>query len=231
MLKQIKVAGVSTALIFSLTACEGMTKDERTAAGAAVGAVVGAVVGHQVDDDKGRYVGAVVGALAGGAAGRYMDEQQNEFEQLLRDEQARGDLKIVRIAEDAVLIGLASSASFDTASSSIKPNATDTYNSIANVLKKYPKTIVHVLGHTDSRGTDEYNQQLSERRAGSVTQFMTSSGVSSNRLIAQGRGETEPRDTNDTEAGRAANRRVDIIVRAIVEGEENKASQRQSYRY
>lgn len=222
---------LSAAAAIALSACAGMTDNQRTAAGAAVGAVVGAVAGHQVDDDKGRYVGAVVGAIAGGAVGRYMDTQQSEFEKLLEDEQARGDLQIVRISEDAVLIGLASKASFDTDSSEIKPIATQTYNKISNVLKQYPKTIVHVIGHTDSRGSDEYNQDLSQRRASNVVQFMVGAGVSGNRLIAQGRGETEPRESNDTEEGRAANRRVDIIVRAIVEGQENQASQRQSYSY
>lgn len=229
--KKFAVIGLSATVALGIAGCDDMTRGERTAAGAAVGAVVGAVVGHQVDDDKGRYVGAVVGAIAGGAVGRYMDTQQNEFEQLLKDEQARGDLQIVRIADDAVLIGLASNASFDTASAQIKPVATNTYGKIADVLKKYPKTIVHVIGHTDSRGTDEYNMDLSQRRANSVTQFMTNASISPNRLISQGRGETEPRATNETEAGRAANRRVDIIVRAIVEGDENKASQRQNYNY
>lgn len=215
-----------------LAGCAADDPHRRAKTGAAIGAVVGAVVGHQVDDDKGRYIGAVVGAIAGGAVGNYMDQQQRKLEALLQDEQATGQLAIRRLSDDSVLIGVASEASFDVGKADIKPNAIPIYGKIADVLKQYDKTAIHVIGHTDSTGAEDFNQRLSEQRAGTVANYFRSTGIVSERLFIEGRGESEPRATNDTAEGRAKNRRVDIIVKAIVEGQEGAATLApRAYRY
>ena len=114
-------------------------------------------------------------------------------------------------------------------SADLLADAQTTFNKIANVMKDYEKTAVHVVGHTDSTGSDSYNQKLSERRAASVASFLAAHGVESSRVITWGRGETEPVGDNDTKAGRARNRRVDIVIKPIVEGEEGVAFQAPPY--
>lgn len=222
---------VSAAAIGMLTACAS-DPHQRAKAGAAIGAIAGAVIGHQIDDDKGRYIGGVIGAIAGGAVGNYMDQQQRELEALLANEQASGELAIRRISEDSVLIGVASEASFDVNEFNLKSEATPVYSKISNVLKQYDKTVIHVVGHTDSSGAADYNQELSEKRANTVSNFMQGQGIIDARLYEEGRGETQPRATNDTAEGKRKNRRVDIIVQAVVEGDEQRATMKpRSLRY
>lgn len=207
----------------TLTACAADDPNRRAKTGAAIGALAGAVLGHQVDGDKGRYVGAVVGAIAGGAAGNYMDKQAAEMERKLAAEAARDELRITRMAGDALRVGIASDASFDSGKDALRPGAAATYTKIASVLKDYDKTVVHVVGHTDSVGTDEYNQGLSQRRASSVTSYLIQQGVPAERIRQEGRGEREPLANNQTDAGRAQNRRVDIVIKPVIEGQEQQA--------
>lgn len=203
--------------------CAADDPNRRAKTGAAVGALIGAVAGHQVDGDKGRYIGAVVGAIAGGAVGNYMDKQQAELERELAAEAARKELNITRLADDSLKIGIASDVSFDIDKADIKPNALATYTKIAEVLKDYDRTVIHVVGHTDSTGSDAYNQGLSERRAASVLQVLRGNGVIADRLLTEGRGEREPIADNATAAGRTRNRRVDVVIKAVVEGNEGAA--------
>ncbi|MEN8720193.1 MAG: OmpA family protein [Oceanococcaceae bacterium] len=203
--------------------CAADDPNRRAKTGAAVGALIGAVAGHQVDGDKGRYIGAVVGAIAGGAVGNYMDKQQAELERELAAEAARKELNITRLADDSLKIGIASDVSFDIDKADIKSNALATYTKIAEVLKDYDRTVIHVVGHTDSTGSDAYNQGLSERRAASVLQVLRGNGVIADRLLTEGRGEREPIADNATAAGRTRNRRVDVVIKAVVEGNEGAA--------
>ena len=190
---------------------------------AAIGAVLGAVAGHQVDGDKGRYIGAVVGALAGGAAGNYMDKQRKELEQQLAAEAARDELQIIQLSGDALKIGIASDISFETNSATLQSGAMNTFAKIANVLKSYDKTVVHVVGHTDTTGSAQYNQGLSERRAASVSTFLAGQGVPASRVREEGRGERELLVRTADNVNEARNRRVDIVIKPVIEGQENQA--------
>ena len=122
-----------------------------------------------------------------------------------------------------------SEVSFDFGKDSLKPAFYPTLDKLTEVLNKYDRTVVHVVGHTDSIGSDSFNQALSERRAQSVGTYLSSHGVPYDRLRTEGRGEQEPRDTNETEAGRQLNRRVEIFVKPIVEGQEQEAYESPQY--
>jgi len=206
-----------------LAGCAQDDPNRRTKTGAAVGAIAGAVLGHQLDGSSGKWVGAAVGALAGGAVGNYMDRQQGDFEQSLADERSANQLEIERLKDDTLKLTVDSEVSFDFNRAEVKPAFSGSLDKLADVLIKYNRTVVHVVGHTDSVGSDSYNQQLSERRAQSVGDYLVSRGVPRDRMRTEGRGEREPRATNATEAGRQLNRRVEIFVKPIVEGQEQRA--------
>jgi outer membrane protein OmpA-like peptidoglycan-associated protein len=218
----LKIVGVA-AVCLALVACAADDSNRRAKTGAALGALLGAVAGHQVDGDKGRYIGAAIGAIAGGAVGNYMDKQQAELEKQLAAEAARSELQITRLAGDALKIGVASDASFAFGRDDLNQSAQATFTKIANILKDYDKTVIHVVGHTDSVGSDSYNMGLSQRRASSVVGALTQNGVLYDRIRSEGRSEREPIASNETDMGRTKNRRVDIVIKAIVEGQEQQA--------
>ncbi len=213
-----------TAGAVTLAGCTAQDDPNRRAkTGAAVGAIAGAVLGHQLDNKAGKWVGAAVGALAGGAVGNYMDNQQRDFEQSLADERSANQLEIERLKDDTLKLTVDSEVSFDFGRADIKPAFRGSLDKLADVLVKYNRTVVHVVGHTDSVGSDAYNQQLSEQRARAVGDYLSQRGVPRDRVRTEGRGEREPRATNATEAGRQLNRRVEIFVKPIVEGQEQRA--------
>ena len=212
-----------------LVACAADDPNRRAKTGAAVGAVVGAVVGHQMDHKSGKLVGAAVGALAGAAVGNYMDNQQRAFDKALEEEQRQHALEIERMQDDTLKLSLDSEVSFDFNKADIKPAFRPSLDKLADVLIKYDRTVVHVVGHTDSIGSDAYNMDLSRRRAQAVGDYLMDRGVPPARVRTEGRGESEPRATNDTEAGRQLNRRVEIYVKPIVEGREQKAYESPRY--
>lgn len=220
---------VVLALVVALAGCAADDPNRRAKQGALIGGLLGGVAGHQVEDDKGRYIGAALGALAGAAVGNYMDQQARELERLLADEQAANELRISRMADGSVRLGIASEASFDVDSAQLSTEFLPAYQKIADVLKRYPKTVVWVVGHTDSTGSEAYNQRLSERRANSVTSYLNARGVDAQRLKSEGRGENEPMASNQTEEGRRMNRRVDIVIKPVVEGQESQAYQPPPY--
>lgn len=219
----------SLALALAVGGCATDDPNKRAKIGAGIGAVAGAVIGHQISHGSGKWVGAAVGALAGGAVGHYMDNQQKEFEQTLRQEQDAHQLEIERLKDDTLKLSLDSEVSFDFNKADIKPAFKPSLDKLADVLLKYDRTVVHVVGHTDSVGPEAYNQQLSERRARSVVDYLASRGVPRDRLRSEGRGETEPRASNATEAGRQLNRRVEIYVKPVIEGEEERAYESPRY--
>lgn len=205
-----------------LSACaDSPNKDAQR--GAAIGAVLGAVIGNQSKSKKGKYVGAVVGALAGAGVGHYMDNQRNELQAKLKAEEQAKLLNITELSEDTLKIGIASDASFDLGSSQLKPEALNTYGKIANILKSYDKTVIHIVGHTDSSGSDALNQTLSENRAASVATYFQNLGVDSSRIRTEGRGERELLVKTADGVKEARNRRVDIVIKAVVEGREDSA--------
>ncbi|WJW74794.1 OmpA family protein [Thiohalobacter sp. IOR34] len=224
IMKRKRIRPVLSVLLAALLAgCAADDPNRRAKTGAAVGAVVGAVVGHQLDRDSGRFVGAAVGALAGGMVGNYMDQQQREFEAQLEAERRQHQIEVQRLKDQSLKIDIASEVSFDFDSARLKSAFLPTLDKVAEILKRYDQTLVHVIGHTDSIGSEAYNQRLSERRAQSVVDYLVSRGVPRQRLHAEGRGEREPRASNATAAGRQLNRRVELIVKPVVEGREEEA--------
>lgn len=200
----------------SSTGSRGFTNLE---AGALIGAVGGAVIGataYRKDRTKGAIVGAVGGGLAGGAVGAYMDTQKRDLEKNLANEIKNGHARVDKLPNDVVRVTMTSSTAFDVNSTEIKPGFHGAMDKIADVVIRYGKTTLTIVGHTDNIGSDQQNQQLSERRAGSVAHYLEGKNVNPVRLAMQGRGEGAPIASNDTEAGRQANRRVEIYVESVV---------------
>lgn len=191
--------------------------------GVAIGAVAGGLLGHAVGNQNGKYVGAAVGAMAGAGVGVYMDRQRQELEKQLAEETARKELQITPLKDGSLKVGIASDASFDVGSAQLKPQALNTFAKIGSVLSKYDQTVIHVVGHADNTGSDELNQSLSERRADSVASYLGQQGVPDNRLRQEGRGKREPVASNQTKEGQRQNRRVDIVIRPVVQGREQEA--------
>ena len=211
--------------IFLLSACAtndlGDSRDmSNTQKGAIIGTVGGAALGALINKDdrkKGALIGAVGGGLAGTGVGYYMDKQAKDLELQLKPEMERGEITVDKRASDnALLVSMTSTTGFDTNSAVIKPAFTTTLDKISRVLNQYGKTTVTVVGHTDSVGSDAANQTLSEKRAQSVLDHFASQNVNPVRLAAYGRGESEPRASNATEAGRQLNRRVELLIVPVV---------------
>ncbi len=180
-----------------------------TQKGAGIGAVVGAVLGKATGDNaKSRYVwGAAVGALAGSAIGSYMDKQEQEF----REELSDTGVSVERDGDNLRLI-MPGNITFATGSANIVSNFGPILNDVVTVLNRFDKTVLHVSGHTDSVGNDEYNQQLSLNRANSVKNYLIQHNVDARRVTTQGFGESMPVADNSTESGRQQNRRVELTI-------------------
>ncbi|AWN17667.1 OmpA family protein [Salinisphaera sp. LB1] len=218
------VIALAVAAALGLSACAN-NPNRRAEIGGGIGAVAGGLLGSQLGDSSGTNaaIGAALGALAGGGIGHYMDKQQQELNKKLAAQRARNELNIQRLNQDTLKIGVASDASFAVNSATLNPNAQNTFNSIASVLKNYKKTAIHVVGFTDSTGSKQHNLKLSKERADAVAQFLESRGVNSQRVLTWARGESEPVASNATAAGRAKNRRVAIVIKPIVKGNEKAA--------
>ncbi|MBX2838568.1 MAG: OmpA family protein [Gammaproteobacteria bacterium] len=221
-MKQIKVAALalSATLVFG---CAADDPHKRAKTGAVVGGIVGAIAGNQSSSSNGKYVGAAVGALTGAAVGNYMDKQHAKLQEQLAREQRHNEIRITRVDDETLKLELSSEVSFDVNSASVKPSFRDSLNKVADVISEYEQTVVHVIGHTDSNGSTSYNQQLSEKRASSVSKYLARNGVVRSRMRMSGRGEQQPIASNDTSRGRSLNRRVEVYLKAVVEGRENEA--------
>ncbi|HEX4894839.1 MAG TPA: OmpA family protein [Solimonas sp.] len=215
---------VVAGLIAGLSGCATDDPNRRAKTGAAIGAVLGAVAGNQVSHARGApIVGAVVGAIAGGAVGNYMDKQAAELERELAAEAARKELNITRLSGDALKIGLASDVSFDLGSAQLRPEALNTYTKIANILKDYDQTVIHIVGHTDSSGSASFNQELSQNRASTVASYLGGQGVPGSRIRQEGRGERELLVRTADGVKEPRNRRVDIVIKPVIQGQEQQA--------
>ncbi len=189
----------------------GQEEVSSTAIGTGIGAVGGALVGQLIGGNTtGTLIGAGVGAAAGGLVGNYMDRQTAE----LRAQLQGTGVSVVKVGNEIQLI-MPGDITFATNSSDINPQFYSVLNSVGIVLKKYNRTIIRVAGYTDTTGTRDYNQQLSERRAASVATYFQSQGVDPNRFSVVGYGERNPVASNKTAAGKAQNRRVQITIRSI----------------
>lgn len=215
-MKKLGVLVAAAAIV--LTGCEtldpytGESKTSAATKGAIIGAVSGAVVGLASGDDsverrQRALIGAGVGALAGGSIGYYMDRQEAK----LRAELQGTGVSVHRDGDNITLL-MPGNITFATDSSDLSPRFFDVLVSVSKVLKEFDKTVVEVAGHTDSTGSDAYNQSLSERRAESVAQYLRTQNVNPQRLITIGLGESMPVADNGTPEGRQQNRRVELTM-------------------
>jgi outer membrane protein OmpA-like peptidoglycan-associated protein len=185
--------------------------------GAAGGAILGAAA-YSKDRTKGAIIGAIGGGIAGAAVGSYMDSQKKDLEKNLAQEVKLRQARVDQLPNHVLRITMTGDTGFNTNSADIKPGFHSTMDKIADVVARYGKTTLTVAGHTDDVGTAQNNQALSERRAHAVAQYLESKRVQPVRLAIVGKGEAMPIESNTTDAGRAANRRVEIYVEPVVEG-------------
>jgi len=219
--KIILALTVATVFVSGCKTLDAYTREEQTSnttKGALIGAGVGAVVGLITGDDaverrQHALIGAGLGALAGGAVGAYQDRQ----EAALRAELEGTGVSVHRDG-DHITLNMPGNVTFATDSSDLSPAFFDVLNSVGKVLGEFDKTVVEVAGHTDSRGSNSYNQGLSERRAGSVASYLGGQGVIDQRLITVGMGEARPVADNGSAAGQQANRRVEITMVPVTQG-------------
>jgi outer membrane protein OmpA-like peptidoglycan-associated protein len=182
--------------------------------GAGAGAAVGMISGRDAKQRRQRaLIGAGVGALAGGAIGAYMDKQEDELRKVMRD----SGVTVTRKGDD-IILNMPGNITFRTDSADLNSQFYKVLDGVAQVAKKYDKTIIEVAGHTDSTGTAEYNKGLSQRRANSVADYLVTRGVIQARIMTAAGGEDHPIANNTTEQGRAANRRVEVTLSPLTAG-------------
>ena len=209
-MKQLKlglIMMVSAVLIFS--GCASWNKSQKgavvgTAAGGAMGAVIGRASGNTA---LGAIIGATVGGGAGAVIGHQMDKQAEEIKNTVPD------ARVERVGE-GIVVEFSSNVLFGFDESNLSAEAKTSLDKLVKVLNSYPETDIEIQGHTDSKGSEAYNQALSERRAGAVTSYLDGRGISASRLTIKGFGETVPKYENSTAEGRASNRRVEFLITA-----------------
>lgn len=213
----LSILGVSMTLAGCVTNPEtGKKSISKTAIGGFGGALGGYLLGDLIggrNDRTEKIIGAGIGGLAGAGVGRYMDNQEKK----LREQTAGTGVNVVRDGDNLIL-DIPSEVTFAVDSSTVNPQFGATLDQVSATLSEFEQTYIDVLGHTDSTGSDSYNQALSERRASSVANYLSNRGVNSARLATRGFGESQPRATNVTEEGRALNRRVEIRLVPVTEG-------------
>lgn len=216
--------GLALAALMTTSACvTNPETGQRTVSKAAIGGIGGALGGYLLGDLVGgrrdrteKIVGAGIGALAGAGIGTYMDRQEKK----LREQTAGTGVDVIRDG-DNLLLRMPSGITFGFDSAEVQPQFQPTLNEVASTLSQFPQTYIDIYGHTDSDGSDAYNQGLSERRAQSVANYLARQGVQSARLATRGFGETQPIASNATEDGKAANRRVEIKIVPVTQQDVN----------
>src|SRR4051794_26114243 len=200
---------LASAILLLNTSCSNMNKTQKgTAVGAGGGAVVGGVIGKVAGNAAlGALIGAVVGGATGNVIGRKMDKQAEDIKNTVPS------AKVERVGE-GITVEFSNNVMFAFNSYALTPTADTTLNSLITILNKYPTTNIEVQGHTDSTGTLEYNQTLSESRAHSAAQYLKDHGIASARITEKGYGKTAPKYPNSTAEGRAMNRRVEFLISA-----------------
>lgn len=209
--KRIALMGLTvatSAMLFS--SCDTIQSMNNTQKGAAIGTATGAALGSLIGNKAGNtaigaIAGAAIGGVAGGLIGNKMDKQAAEIENTV------AGAEVIKV-DEAILVKFDSGILFDFDKTELKPAARTNIEQLVKSLNENPDTDILVIGHTDSRGTDQYNQGLSERRAKAVKDFAVSKGLNSSRMKTMGKSFHEPIADNDTEAGRAENRRVEIVI-------------------
>ncbi len=226
---KITTLALTAGLLF--TGCEAVQNTNHTQRGAAVGAASGAVIGGVLGNNVGSgdnavlgaIAGAVIGGVAGGLIGNNMDKQAQKIENTLPG------AEVIRTAEGIqVILDEQSDVRFEYDKSDLTTLAKSNLDKLVGVFNEYPDTDILVVGFTDSKGSDQYNQGLSERRSASVVSYLKTKGIASSRLSSIGQGETNPRATNETDEGRAQNRRVEFAITAndkMVEDAQQQAGE------
>lgn len=213
-MKRFKAASLLVLVSFIAACAAPQTKTQKGAVyGAAGGAAAGAIIGQAIGRDTqstlwGAAIGAAVGGLGGAGVGRMMDNQEREMREVL----AASEAAAISREGNLLAVTFKGDVTFDTNSTIVKPGLYTEIDRVASVLTRYPQTLIRVEGHTDSVGSESYNMDLSIRRANAVKDLLVQRGVSAARMQAIGFGETMPVATNDTEAGRQRNRRVEIKI-------------------
>ena len=211
-----KIIAVAVLATFTLGACESMDDQQRrTATGAGIGAAAGAAIGALGNDSnrgRGAAAGAAVGAAAG-ALGGYVWNKRMEDQQKQIQQQTQGTgVEVTRTADNRLQINIPGDIAFDSGQAVIRPNFRSALDNFAQSLQQNPSTTVTIVGHTDSTGSPAVNEPLSLQRADATRDYLVTRGVAANRFQIDGRGAREPVANNDTEAGRARNRRVEIFL-------------------
>ena len=205
---------MSSALM--LTSCESIQHANNTQKGAAIGtasgAVIGGILGNNIGKGKnaalGAVLGGIVGGVAGGVIGNKMDKQAKDIKEALPGAQ------VERVGEGIKITLSENMVNFAFNSAELTSSAKTNLDKLATVLINNPDTNINIYGHTDNKGTAQVNQKISENRANSVKNYLISKGIASSRMITMGRGFSEPIASNDTDAGRAQNRRVEFAITA-----------------
>ena len=205
---------MSSALM--LTSCESIQNANNTQKGAAIGtasgAVIGGILGNNIGKGKnaalGAVLGGIVGGVAGGVIGNKMDKQAKDIENALPG------AEVERVGEGIKITLSENMVNFAFNSAELTSSAKTNLDKLATVLINNPDTNINIYGHTDNKGTAQVNQKISENRANSVKNYLISKGIASSRMITMGRGFSEPIASNDTDAGRAKNRRVEFAITA-----------------
>ena len=222
MKSSIVVAGIAALSLSACTTMNAYTGDQQlsstaggTMIGAGTGAVVGALAGAATGNDPriAALIGAGLGGLTGAAVGHYMDQQEAE----LRAQLQSTGVSVTRVGNQ-IILNMPSNITFQTDQATVNPGFQDTLSSVGLVLKKFNKTIVDVYGYTDNTGSEQHNQDLSQRRAVSVATILANQGIDQRRFYIEGKGEGDPIANNATETGRAQNRRVEIQISPISNG-------------
>jgi outer membrane protein OmpA-like peptidoglycan-associated protein len=212
-------ASLSAALLLSACTSNPYTGESQVSkgllgagTGAALGAAAGALLGKttSLKTRKSALIGAGIGALAGGGVGVYMDQQESKLRQRLEN----SGVSVTRVG-DNIILNMPSNITFDVDRAEVKPDFYDTLESVGLVLAEYNQSYIDVLGHTDSDGADDYNFDLSRRRANSVAQYLVSQQLDPNRFSVEGRGEREPIASNSSSSGKSRNRRVEITIQPL----------------
>lgn len=195
-------------LVLIFAGCRTTRTEKGAMIGAGAGAAAGAMIGKAAGNTGiGAVIGATVGGVAGAIIGKKMDKQAEEIKNEVPDAEV-----IHQPGEEGIIVNFSSKVLFATAKSDLTDNSKETINDLAIILNKYPDTNLTIQGHTDSTGSDSFNQKLSEKRAGSVAGYLKSQGIADSRITSVGFGETQPVATNDTDEGRTENRRVAFVI-------------------
>ena len=199
-----------------LTSCEAVqnanNQQKGTAIGTAAGAVLGGVLGNNIGKGGNTALGAVLGGVIGGVAGNVIGNKMDKQAKAIKETLPGAEVE--RVGEGIRVTMKENMVNFGFDSSNLTETAKANLDKLAQVLTNNPDTNINIYGHTDSKGADSYNLSLSERRAGAVKSYLMAKGVSSSRMLAMGMGENEPIASNDTDAGRAQNRRVEFAITA-----------------